>query len=267
MGSWKNRKNRNIILIWIHKYLILRGSWKSWEEITRTSEWVWQWETGIDQCCENLFVKHSKVRKKKKKLGFPCDDTPTVFSHQPLLQLCPAALLKNSPSASSQSAAPAQLEENHPGFYVDTSDFSAILSEPRTKCPKAAPKAGKGKKKIRKYRQDKEGSKPLAWRPAYCCQGKWERSQNFLQRECSPSPPQLRHPLDDPITQPVRISLLSLPSIRPFKKNPPVTDTEDSHSQFCTSRGGQEWVFSTPRKGNVSIKNKGSCRETLLHSH
>lgn len=69
MGSWKNRKNRNIILIWIHKYLILRGSWKSWEEITRTSEWVWQWETGIDQCCENLFVKHSKVRKKKKKVG------------------------------------------------------------------------------------------------------------------------------------------------------------------------------------------------------
>lgn len=92
-------------------------------------------------------VREKKGKKKKKRLGFPCDDTPAVFIHQPLLQLCPAALLKDSPLALSQAAAATQLKESHPGFYVDTSDFSAILSEPRTKCPKAAPEASKGKVK------------------------------------------------------------------------------------------------------------------------
>lgn len=75
MGSWKNRKNRNIITIWIHKYLILRGSWKSWEEITRTSEWVWRWRTGIDQPCEienpvKAFQGQGKKGKKKKGWDF-----------------------------------------------------------------------------------------------------------------------------------------------------------------------------------------------------
>lgn len=60
---------------------------------------------------------------------------------------CVQLLLKDSPLALSQSAAPAQLEERHPGFDEDTSDFSAILSEPRKKCPKAAPESSKGKGK------------------------------------------------------------------------------------------------------------------------
>lgn len=60
---------------------------------------------------------------------------------------CVQLLLKDSPLALSQTATPAQLEESHPGFDVDTSDFSVILSEPRTKYPKTAAESSKGKGK------------------------------------------------------------------------------------------------------------------------
>lgn len=157
-------------MMWIHKYLILRGSWKSWEEITRTSEWVWKWETGIDQPCENLFVKHFKVRKKKekKRLGFPCDNTPNVFSHQPLLQLCPAALLKDSPPALSKPAAQLSSSNVILVFMWTQVIFQPLGVSQGQNAQKLLQKQaqGRGKGKInRYYRQDKEGSKPLAWRP------------------------------------------------------------------------------------------------------
>lgn len=52
-----------------------------------------------------------------------------------------------------------------------------------------------------------------------------------------------------------------------IQKNPLVTDIMGSHSQFCTSRRGQEWVFSTPRTGNISIRKRKLQRNSCTHTN
>lgn len=124
---------------------------------------------------------------------------------------------------------------------------------------------------MRYYRQDKEGRKPSSMNICLLLPRKVRKEselplkENVLhltKRECLP----LRNPLDESTTQPVQISLPSQPSIRPFKK---ILQSPTSRVLTANSVPAEEdriEYFLLPEKATSPLK-KGSCRETLLHSH
>lgn len=77
----------------------------------------------------------------------------------------------------------------------------------------------------------------------------------------------LTHPLDDSNAQPVQISLLSLPSIRPFKKILLSLTPRVLTANSVPAEENRNECFLLPEKATSPLKKKGSCRETLLHSH
>lgn len=175
-------------MIWIHKYLILRGSWKSWEEITRTSEWVWKWGTGTDQPYENLFVKHSKVRKKKgwDFLVIILQLSSAIGPSSSCVQLlCWRIHLQLYPNQQHQLSS---TKVNLVFMWTQVILQPFWVSQGQN-AQKLLQKYGEGEREkiMRYYRQGKEGSKHLARRPAYCCWGRSKRSQNFLWKRMFPT--------------------------------------------------------------------------------
>lgn len=193
-------------------------------------------------------------------MGFPCDDTPPVFSPRPLLQLCPAALLKDSPPALSPSAAPAQLEEAILGFMWTQVTFQPFWVS-----------QGQNAQKLLQNQVRQRGKKNNE-----VLQTRQRRQQTSSMKTCLLLPRKVRkepelhskenvvhslhhsdtHPLDDSIIQPVRISLLSLPSIRPFKKIIlPLTARVLTANSVPAEKDRNEY-FLLPEKATSLLKKK-----------
>lgn len=136
-NSWKNGKNKSIIQGWMHKERILRGSLESWGGIIRTwtSEGVWKWPTPQKPPCVSSWALNTLQGNSSDFLAMIHQTSAiSVWTSSSCVQLLSWKIhLRLYPSEQQKlSFSKAIL-----AFYADLSDFSGILSEPRTQHSKA----------------------------------------------------------------------------------------------------------------------------------